>query len=221
MTKLLIAVLNKNYGKYLYQMLETITRQDAIDYEVVCVDIGECPRNIEIFKQFNIQVVSYKNCNYPRALNKVIKRYRGKVQAITCVGIVALYESDFVSSMLHFLEYPGSIVYCETIVDFIGKFYPINSLYAELKQCRNPLYLAAMAIRLILFETIGQFDESIDHLWGWEFILRAYRLQKRFRYIDKVMVERLRVAPALTPDFTDHVVRLELSDLKYIFTGGR
>lgn len=80
-----------NSQKYLYQCLDSITKQTLIDIEIICVNDGSCDESIDILKRFQqeddrITIIDKENTGYGDSMNIGISHACGEY-----IGIV---ESD-------------------------------------------------------------------------------------------------------------------------------
>ncbi len=187
--KPLISVVTVVYNgeKYLEQTILSVLEQDYDNVEYIIVDGGSTDGTLDIVKKYENAIdywISEPDKGISDAFNKGIKLTIGE-----CIGIINAddwYESDCISTIVMNLQ-NGGILYgrinywTDAKIDFTST--PDHSKIEEEMSISHP----AVFIKRSVYEHIGLFQTSYQLAMDYELILRAYRQNTTFHYINRII----------------------------------
>lgn len=198
-----VVIPTRNRPHLLGNALECLTHQTFKQFEVIIVNDGGC--NIEDLLAYYGNKLAIVYVRNPASLgpsgarNRALQLARG--------DIISYLDDDdvYLSSHLQvvrdaFADFKGDFVYTdaeyliqrteEGRIKELAREHPFDKVVYSRDQLlvRNFIPTPTWAHRRALIERIGPFDESLDFLEDWDFLLRASALGE-FRHIAKQTVE--------------------------------
>ena len=177
-----------NEEKWLGKVLESLFKQNRLDFEIILVDSGSTDRTLEIIKPFPLRkIIHIKKFNYSSALNQGIKQSWGKYIGIISGHSLPVSRTWYHEAMKNFSDRKVAAVtgnyhalpdgsYEEKLADL---FFDLKELDKQ-HHCKSMTNTNAI-IRKDLWKQYP-FDESLseceDYDWACEMIARGYDIIK-------------------------------------------
>ncbi|NEQ49719.1 MAG: glycosyltransferase [Leptolyngbya sp. SIO3F4] len=183
MPAITVAIPVYNGARTIRSTLESILQQSFEDFEVVVIDDGSTDDTIKVVQQFDdsrIRLISYPNKGLAASRNRGIQQSR--CELISFIDADDLWTVDKLADQLAILQNAPmtSVAYSWTdCIDQADRFCRRGShisaegdVYEKLLM-GNFLDSGSNALfRKSVFETVGQFDESLKAAEDWDMFLR-------------------------------------------------
>lgn len=187
---LTIAVNNRNDGKYLPEVLESIRAQTHGGYQPVGIDAGSTDDSLDVYARYHVPVIHVGGDNQPRSVNRALSQ--SESDFFCWINADDRYEPEFVEGHLDaFAAHPE----VEIVHSWWYTFYdrrparPVHKTPALERWIRrgvNYICHPTTMIRRRLLDRIGHFDESFEYVFDMEFWVRAWKSGARFHQIPGV-----------------------------------
>lgn len=178
-----------NGGKTIGKCLRALVNQTypTGKYEIIVVDNGSYDNTVNIVKEFPVRLFFENRAhNSYMARNLGIKQAKGEV--IVFIDADCLAETDWLANLVEpFHDENVGVVAGEVLSpepkNLIQGFYAFSGFLEQEKKVKNGIAAIAtanVAIRKVLFDIVGQFDESFR--WGGDNDF-GVRIQREINYL--------------------------------------
>jgi len=184
----LIIINNKDDAEYLPDVLDSIVGQINQDFSIVGIDAGSKDESADIYNQYDVPVVDCTGLNQAQSVNKVLRMTDEPF--IGWINADDIYKENYISSHLYEFKDPTvGIVYSD--YDIFWQEFParrkirtrIGNIDKLFKEGKNPIAHPTVMIRRSVFDRIGLLDESLTYVIDYEFWLRAWKNNVKFKHI--------------------------------------
>ncbi|MCC9166591.1 glycosyltransferase family 2 protein [Pontibacter harenae] len=172
--------------------IKSVIEQNYKFIEYIIIDAGSTDNTLEIINKYKNSVtyiVSEKDKGIYDAMNKGITLASGEL--IGLLNADDFYEPEAISKIAeHYLKNGGDIIHGD--VNYIKdcrKLFTLKppTIITRYSFTEMPLNHPATFIRKKIYEEIGLYRTNYMIAADWEFILRAFTLQKSFSYIPHII----------------------------------
>ncbi|HAV43454.1 TPA: hypothetical protein DCX15_05510 [bacterium] len=200
MIKVSIIMATYNRGYIIGRAIESVLNQTHKDFELLIIDDGSTDNTQEVVKRYpdsRIRYEWFEHRGFPSARNQGLSLITGEY--ITYLDSDSSWRPEFLEVMIKTLnELPEiEMVYCtyEVIYQILrdGEWQNVNKAvkrnsydYKKLLRA-NFIELCAALHRKGCLERIGKFDERLDCLVDWDFLIRLGN-EYKVGFIDRLMV---------------------------------
>ena len=175
-----IVTINFNDAKGLKKTMESINAQNTKDFEHIIIDGNSTDGSVEIIKSYkynNLSYLSEQDSGIYNAMNKGIKRAKGKYVLFLNSGDY-LEHNEVVTKVIPYLEkdysvLSGNIVFDEDTGHRLRE-HPEKITFSYL--AGNAISHPSSFIKTSLFNTYGLYDESYKIVSDWAFFLKILGL---------------------------------------------
>ncbi len=188
-----IIIINKNYGKFISEAINSAIKQDYCNFEIIVVDDGSTDESASIIKGFAdegyIQSFSTNSRGPSGARNKGIKNAKGSYLAF--LDSDDMFLPDKISSQVFYMKsneltasYSKVQIWLQERV--AASDNPIPSLNLSFETfLKKPLgvggyLMSTMMIRRDLLTSTQQFDEKLTCGEDYDFASRIFLLKKKY-----------------------------------------
>jgi len=202
-----------NAAKTLRQTLESVAAQTASGVEHIVVDGGSTDGTVEILRNFsnpNLQFISEPDQGIYSAMNKGWRMASGEIVAFLNADDV--YLAHTAQTVLDAFSEETDIVYGNLRKErFLCNrwHHRYEKPNLDLMPRTMGIFHPATFVRRSLFERIGPYDEQYRFSADYDWLLRAYLADCRFRYVDETLAI-FRVGGISTLDCGSYVEGLDI-----------
>lgn len=177
-----IIIKNLNEEDRVGRCIESLLNQNVVvehpdNFEILLVDGGSTDRSVEIARKYPIKVIVADRNGILHQKNIGIMNASGEI--LVFVDSDSYYSPYWLSKIINAFEDDVVLVHTSIMYDDIGNF--IGAFLAMMKNIVSFSVGAATAVRRIVFEETGLFDESYDCVFlkrvsfeeEWELARRA------------------------------------------------
>lgn len=179
-----------NGVQYIEQTIKSVIAQDYTNIEFIIIDGGSNDGTLDIIKKYKDNIanwVSEKDSGIYNAMNKGLKIASGEIVAI--LNADDYYHSDTIQNVVnHFVKTKADIVYGN-----LTKFRSIEAkeYFVEITpditimEKRMGVFHPATFIKKEVYQEVGVFNEKYKLSADYDFMLRVYKQQYDFQYLNK------------------------------------
>ncbi|WP_226669124.1 glycosyltransferase family 2 protein [Metabacillus litoralis] len=186
--KISIVIATYNRLVELGELLEAISRQTVLPYEVIIVNDGgdRVDRLVDLYKELPIKTIELtENVKHVQARNIGVQQVTGDI--VMLCDDDDLLSATHLEQAQHYLDEADFIYFDAEIVSFETKSktrYPLTrrtfAYEYDLQGMKKfSTYIpSGSAYKRELHDKIGLFDQEVHNYWDWDFILRAAKVCK-------------------------------------------